>query len=248
MAETETQLPTTKKKKSAVTMDIGRRYYGDTFERFMKIGDIVDLIPAFKDFYYQEKIKDPNANLAAMLLRFNKEVCEPEGRRFHPYTAQIKIWRYKWDADLAQQLKMSDSNIIERKNIHQLVKTRDDERNLVLGVTDDNQLEAGVRTLGGELLNDAAQMLRDDQELEEIYDEETLIKRRNYIVNVFSHVTKLVHGKAQLMLKASQEKRNTAGFLMSLIARATSGQMTDEEMDLLKSAYTPKQNEQTQST
>jgi hypothetical protein len=85
-------------------------------------------------------------------------------------------------------------------------------------------------------------MLRDDQELEEIYNDETLMKRRNYIVNVFAHATRLVHGKAALMLKASEEKRNTAGFLMQLLSKATAGKMSDEEMSLLKSAYAPKQD------
>ena len=229
-------------KYAKTSMLVGKQFYGGTFERFMKVGEVKEFIAAFKDFYYQEKSKDPNARLAEILQNFNKEFCAPSGKKFHPYTAQVACWRAKWDLDLMQQLQDKELKIIERKNIHQLIKTRDDERNLVLGAPDDNSLEAGVRTLGGELLNDATQMLRDDQELEEIYDDETLIKRRNYIVNVFSHATKLVHGKAALMLKASAEKRDTAGFLMSLLARGTAGKMSDEEMNLLKSAYAPKLN------
>jgi len=245
--EDETKNSSTNEKKS-MTLNIGRNYYGDKFERFMKVGEIVDLIPSFKDFYYQEKIKNPKTHLADIVQDFNKEFCEPNGRLFHPYTAQVGFWRKKWDLDLMQQMQGKELQIVERKNIHQLIKTRDEQRNLVLGQADDNELEAGVRTLGGELLNDATQMLRDDQELEEIYDGETLIKRRNYIVNVFAHVTRLVHGKAALMLKASEEKRNTAGFLMGLLSRATAGKMTEEEMNLLKGAYTPNtQNEQSES-
>ena len=224
----------------------GRAYYGDKFNGYMKLGEYSDLLPSFKDFYYAARIKDPNARLSEILQTFNSEICEPMGRLFHPYTGQIKIWRSKWDLDLMQQTQDKDLAIVERKNIHQIIKTRDDERKLVLGAPDDNQLEAGVRTLGGELLNDAMQMLRDDQELEEIYDDETLIKRRNYIVNVFSHATRLVHGKAALMLKASEEKRNTAGFLMSLLSKATAGKMSDDEIALLKTTYAPKQNEPVQ--
>jgi len=97
-------------------------------------------------------------------------------------------------------------------------------------------------------LNDAMQMLKEDQELEEIYTNDELIKRRSYIINVFSHATRLVHGKASLMLKASEESRNTAGFLMSLLSRATAGKITDEEMALLKSSYIPRQNEQRTQT
>lgn len=229
------------------TLDIGKQFYGATFERFMRLAEMTDLIPAFKDFYYQAKIKDPNARLSDILCEFNKEFCEPNGRKFHPYTKQVALWRKKWDLDLMQQMQNKDLQVVERRNIHQLIKTRDEQRNLVLGQAGDEELEAGVRTLGGELLNDATQMLRDDQELEEVYDDETLMKRRNYIVNVFAHATRLVHGKAALMLKASEEKRNTAGFLMNLLSRATAGKMSDEEMGLLKSAYAPKQNEPQQS-
>lgn len=231
----------TKENKPKKIDAVGLRFYGDKFTRYMRVGEITDLLPAFKDYYYAAKVKDPNASIIPILQGFNTEVCEPMGRMFHPNTAQVRIWRRKWDLDLMQQMKGTDIAIIEGRNIHQVVKTRNESRELVLGV-DDNELEAGVRTLGGELLNDAMQMLRDDQELEEIYDDETLMKRRNYIVNVFSHTTRLVHGKAALMLKASAEKRETAGFLMNLLARATAGRLSDDEMQMLETTYSPTHN------
>ncbi|KKM77142.1 hypothetical protein LCGC14_1373070 [marine sediment metagenome] len=226
---------------------VGLQIYGDGFVGFQRLRDINDLIPAFKDFYYQVKIKDPNETLSKILTEFNIEVCVPADRKFHPSMSQMRIWRKKWDLDLLQQIQNKDLEIVERKNIHQVIKTRNENRELVLGAVDDTQLETGVKTLGGEILNDALQMLRDDQELDEIYTDETLIKRRNYIVNVFAHVTRLVHGKAALMLKASEEKRSNVGFLISLLSRASSGKMTDEEMKLLKTSYTinPKVNEPT---
>ena len=221
---------------------VGLQLFGEKFLGYMKLAEIVDLIPAFKDYYYEAKIKDPNETLSAIVNGFNDNVCADLDRKFHPSTGQMRVWRKKWDLDLMQQMVDKESEIIERKNVHQIVKTRDNERKLVLGAVEDSELEAGVKTLGGELLNDAMQMLRDDQELEEIYDEDTLVKRRNYIVNVFAHVTRLVHGKAALMLKASEEKRNTAGFLMSLLSRASAGKMTDEELSLLKTSYVQKKD------
>ena len=209
---------------------VGLQIYGDEFTGYQRLAQLNDLIPAFKDFYYQAKVKDPNETLRNIVQGFNSEVCAPVGdRRFFASMSQLRTWRRKWDLDLMQQAQDKDLIITEKKNIHQIIKTRNDERNLVLGQVDDNELEAGVRTLGGELLNDAMQMLRDDQELEEVYEEDVLIKRRNYIVNVFAHATRLVHGKAALMLKASEEKRNNAGFLMSLLARASAGKMRSEE-------------------
>lgn len=225
---------------------VGANVYGEKFTGYQLVSQYTDLIPSFKDYYYSAKVKNPDETLRNILQGFNKEVCEPLGRAFFPSLGQVRGWRKKWDLDLMQQMMDKDLVITSEKNVHQVIKTRNEEKQLVLGAPDDNELEAGVRTLGGELLNDAMQMLRDDQALDEIYDTDELIKRRNYVVNVFSHATKLVHGKAALMLKASEEKRNTAGFLMQLLAKATAGQMTDEEMGLLKSAYAPKQNDEKQ--
>jgi hypothetical protein len=218
---------------------VGLQMYGETFTGFQRIAECNDLIPSFKDWYYQEKVLNPNATLRHIITSFNEKVSVPMGRKFHPQLGAVRQWRKKWDLDLMQKLRGTEIVTTEKKQIQQLIKTRNEQGDIVMGGADDNSLEAGVRTLGGELINDAAQMLRDDQELEEIYDEETLIKRRNYIVNVFAHTTRLVHGKAALMLKASEEKRNTAGFLMSLLAKATAGKMSDEEMALLKTAYVP---------
>ena len=112
--EDETKNSSTNEKKS-MTLNIGRNYYGDKFERFMKVGEIVDLIPSFKDFYYQEKIKNPKTHLADIVQDFNKEFCEPNGRLFHPYTAQVGFWRKKWDLDLMQQMQGKELQIVERK-------------------------------------------------------------------------------------------------------------------------------------
>ena len=168
------------------------------------------------------------------------------GRTFHPYTNQLRTWTKRWDADIIRKkLNMREETALTPvKEIRQIVKTRGEE--YAMTAPGDGELETGLRTLGGELLNDAMQMLRDDQELEETYDDETLIKRRNYIVNVFSHATKLVHGKAALMLKASEEKRSTAGFLMSLLSKATAGTMSDMEVSLLETAYVPPTQNDTQ--
>lgn len=241
MEDTQVEVIEPKKKKIDA---VGLHYYGDLFVGYMRIGDYKELIPLFKDFYYERRIKDAKLGLLDVVQSFNREVANPQGKLFHPYTTQLRSWIAKWNADILRQKMgmVEETAITPEKNIRQIIKTRGDEYGMM--VPSDNDLEAGVRTLGGELMNDAMQMLRDDQELEEVYDDEVLLKRRNYIVNVFAHATKLVHGKAALMLKASEEKRNTASFLMSLLSKATAGKLSDEEVGLLETTYSPKQNEQ----
>ena len=237
----DTQLAITKK-----IDPVGKVIYGDTFIGFNKLAEISDLIGPFKEYYYEQRIKNPKVSKSQILREFNVNYCIPKNRKFHPSMSQMRTWTPRWDKDLMQQRAGQELDIpdLQSREIRQIVATRRDGE-LVIGMPSDGELEGGLRTLGGEILNDALQMLKDDQDLEETYSDETLIKRRNYIVNVFGHVTKLVHGKAALMLKASEEKRNNAGFMMSLLARASAGKMSDEEMGLLKTAYRPKQDEPT---
>jgi|SRR3990170_1051899 len=224
---------------------IGLHYYGDRFQGYQRVGEISEFIPQFKDYYYEKRIKTDlkRGMLLEIIQGFLKDVVFPQGKTFFPYTTQVRHWTKRWDADILRQKynMKEESEITPAKEIRQIVKVRGEE--YAVGAPEDGALESGLRTLGGELLNDAMQMLRDDQELEEAYDDEVLIKRRNYIVNVFSHATKLVHGKAALMLKASEEKRNTAGFLMTLLSKATAGTITDMEVELLETAYVPRQND-----
>lgn len=218
---------------------VGLSIYGDKFKKFSRLGEINDLIPSFKDWYYQKKMANDKETLTNILRTFNSEVCEPQERVFHPKTSTMRLWRNKWDLDMIEQMREINHEVTDKKIIRQLVQVRNSDIPEV-------ELEHGVKTLGAELLNDAMQMLTDDQQLEDIYDSEELMKRRSYILNVFSHATKLVHGKAALMLKASAEKRDTASFLMSLLSRATAGKVSDEEINVLKSAYAPKQDAQQQ--
>jgi hypothetical protein len=205
--------------------------YGEEFERYHRLGEYKDLLPSFKDWYYQKKTENEKESLTNIMRSFNSEVCAPIGRKFHPHLEVVRGWRRSWDLDLMQKANNLDYELGMERDIKKVVQS-----------TDDNDLEHGIKTLGSELLNDAMQMLKDDQQLEETYESDELMKRRSYIINVFSHATKLVHGKAALMLKASAEKRDTAGFLMTLISRATAGKISDEQIDVLKSAYAPKEN------
>lgn len=236
-----------RKSKEAQKLDpVGISFYGaENFKGFDRVSEVVGLIPLWKEFYYEQRIKFPNKGVRDMLQEFNQKHAYPEGLTFHPYPTQVKVWRTKWDRDILEKKMEQSVELVPSttREIRQIIKTKDGDK---LVVPDDTSLEQGVRTLGGELINDALQMLRDDQHLEELYSDEVLLKRRNYIINVFAHTTRQVHGKAALMLKASQEKRENAGFLMELLAKATAGKMTDEEMSVLNGAYAQKSPVQAQ--
>ncbi|HEY4496699.1 MAG TPA: hypothetical protein VI432_00940 [Candidatus Paceibacterota bacterium] len=197
-------------------------FYESFDGHYQKIGELKELIPQFKAFYYAERRKDQERSAIKIINDFNRQIAP---LTFFPWEKQYRLWRKKWDAELitAQNYKQEQ---------RQLIKMQDEQSALI--VPDEQTLEMGTKTLAGELLNDAMNILKGDQENGDIFDEEILIKRRSYILNVFNYVTKAVHGKEALKLKSNADKRETFGFLAALINRSTAGKITDDEMALLK--------------
>jgi hypothetical protein len=225
-------------KRSNAARGVKFSIYGDDFDgRYMRISELRDLIPQFKDFYYEKKKDNPNIPAIKIILMFN-ELIAP--KRFYPWANQYRVWRKKWDADIAR-MTLGAELALEKPKVRAINKTRDENNNLII-VPTESELEAGAKTLGGELMNDAMRMLRQDQiSGEDLYEDEILIKRRHYVLNVFNYVMRAVNAKEALNIKKNQEKRETASFLMDLIRKSTAGRVTPEEMNLLKSSITPTQ-------
>ena len=221
-------------KKSKVDK-VGLSVYGPTFTKFDLLVDIKDLIPLFKQFYYDQKWHDFKTPMAKMLRQFNKDTVYPAHRTFFPYLKVVKRWTVKWDVDLYKQmgnLENPKELVVVDKDTLQLVQTRDGHKHFVAPA--DTDIEKGVRTLTGDLLNDAAQMLQDDRAMEDSFTPADLIKRRSYILNVLNIASRSNQGNAAIALKKTQEKRENAGFLMELLAKATAGTLTDDQMSVLE--------------
>lgn len=200
-------------------------FYENFDGRYHKVHEIRDLIPQFKAFYYAEKRKDPSMSAIKIINAYNAQIAP---LAFFPWEKQYKSWRKKWDAELLAIEGYQE----EQKEVRQLIKVRDERSALI--VPEDETLEAGARTLAGELLNDAMGILKKDQEEEDLYDDDIIVKRRNYVLNVYNHVTRSAHSKAALNLKSNAEKRQTMGFLMDLMSMATAGKLSEDDMSLLK--------------
>jgi|SRR3989344_5140624 len=205
-------------------------FYENFDGRYHKINEIRDLIPQFKAFYYAEKRKEPGKSAIKIINAYNAQIAP---LTFFPWEKQYKLWRKKWDAELLAIEGYQE----QQKEVRQLIKVRDEENALITPT--DESLESGAKTLAGELLNDAMSILKKDQEEEELYEDEIIVKRRNYVLNVYNYVTRSAHSKEALRIKSNAEKRETMGFLMDLMSRATAGKMTDDDMVLLRQSTTP---------
>lgn len=229
----------------------GERTFGVFFNGFQKTAVLKNVIPIFKDYYYATRMEGFTGEVMEICKRFNEEKMYPDFKVFFPFPAQLTLWAKKWDYDIATKVSHG-VQVVDSKNriLPKIVQTRD-EFNQLIEKSDlapsDVSLEAATRSLAGELLNDAFGMLRQDQDLEEVYDDEVLVKRRNYVLNVVSKVSGMVQGKAALMLKGSEEKRNNANFMMNLLAKASAGTLTQEELDILSSTHPIQESNATQT-
>lgn len=210
-------------------------FYEGCDGHYHKVGEIRDLIPQFKAFYYAERRREPGRSAIKIINDFNARIA-PE--TFHPWEKQYRLWRKKWDAELLAAQGFEE----EQRAVQTVIKTHDEQGIAV--VPDERTLEAGAHTLAGELLNDALGILKRDQDAEEAYEDEIIVKRRNYVLNVFNYVMRAAHGKEALNLKSAAEKRQAAGFMIDLINRATAGNMTDEEMAMLRGSIASRSSTQ----
>jgi len=208
-------------------------FYENFDGHYHRVGEIKELISQFKVFYYTEKRKEPERSAIKIINDFNKQIAP---LTFFPWEKQYRLWRRKWDAELLAEQGYK----AQQQEVSQLVKLRDEQNTAV--VPDEHALEVGAHTLAGELLNDAMHLLKRDQDNEDAYDDEILVKRRTYILNVFNYVTRAVHSKESLKIKSNADKRETLGFLTQLINKSTAGKISADEMMLLKQSIVPNQN------
>jgi len=212
-------------KKTQGLQTAGIAYYGESFAGYTPKEQIIAMIPAFKQCYFEIKKNNAKPKIKAVLTEFNRQ-SYPQVFHIDPNKAS-KLLK-KWDIEFEE--RQSQAYIDEQRRA---IKEQDD---IQLSYTDE-ALERGTRTLSGELLNDAMMMLKEDQQNQDEMNNNDLLNRRKYITNVLSSVTRLVHGKATLALKASEEKRNNASFLMTILSKATAGTLSNNEVSLLESTY-----------
>lgn len=194
---------------------------------YHKVGEIRDLIPQFRMFYLAERRREPGKSAIKIINDFNKSIAP---FTFFPWEKQYRLWRKKWDVQLLAEQGYRD----DERATRQIIKMQDEQK--MAAVPDEYSLEAGAHTLAGELLNDALGILKQDQKSEDAYEDEIIVKRRTYVLNVFNYVMRASHGKQALNIKTNADKRETASFMMTILNRATAGKLTNEDMQLLRAS------------
>lgn len=190
--------------------------------RFRRLDEVRDRIPAFRDFFIKYRFESGSKLSAMKIVDMFNDITPPGD--FFPQPAMYQRWRKQWEAEQAGLIKTAETRLAERSKF-QIINPE--------GATIE-KLEDSMTTLGAELANDAIQTLRDTQEREEYFEDEVVVKRKAYALNVFAFVTKAAHSKTALRIKQQGEARETAGFMLDLIRRATAGNLKQEEIDMLR--------------
>ncbi|MBT9151004.1 MAG: hypothetical protein DDT40_01185 [candidate division WS2 bacterium] len=108
-------------------------------------------------------MEDPSWKNIKLIDAFNELTNPP--RKFFPTIDMYKRWRRKWDDEIAQKIFGAKLSKIEKKII-----VTSNERNELIPPSD-NELEMGGKILAGELMNDAMNILKKDQVVDERRDE-----------------------------------------------------------------------------
>lgn len=195
---------------------------------YARLDTMRDLVPRFRDFYYEQKMENPDIREKDVMDKFDAAIAP---RIFNPWPVTLKKWRRKWDKDIDTQMRERKLRIKEETR---MVKLRDDAGNLI--VPEYSTLEGAAQSLGAELLNDAMNMIKADQIDEDIYDDDIIIKRRNYALNVFNFISRSVHKKSELKLKEKTDERETAAWLMDIVRVASAGGIAEDDMQMMKDA------------
>ena len=197
----------------------------------MTVGECKDLLPQFKQYYFERKREEIETSAMSIINDFGEKIAP---LFFTPYPQQFKLWRANWDRTLMAERGMV---LEERKHsavIRKAIQTVDDAGNLL--APDEDTLEMGNRVLAGELLHDALKIIKAEDAERIMFDEDTRIKRKNYVLNI----TKNLQGSEALKLKRSAESRENANFLITLLRKAQAGLITVNDLKLMRGATSGK--------
>lgn len=181
----------------------------------------------FKEFYFEQRILRPNEDPKRFVGDFNALI---EPKEFFPAYQVYKRLCQQFD----RQIQKQHANDPAAAKL--LATTARDKRMVAeLMPRNEEQLDQGVRTLAGLLVDDAVNLVRDEpRDPDDLLGSDQFVKRRMYALNVLNHVGRTLKGKAEIRLKSAAEKRETAGFLMGIMNKALSGKITKEQMEAMK--------------
>ncbi len=115
-------------------------FYENFDGHYHKVGEIRELLPQFKAFYYAEKSKDQQRSAIKIINDFNKQI---RPLTFFPWEKQYRLWRKKWDAELLAKNGYKQ----QQREMRQIIQLQDDKNTVI--VPDEYALEVSEKINAG---------------------------------------------------------------------------------------------------
>lgn len=202
--------------------------YGPRFQgAFTDPREDMEAFRLFKDFYMEQRVLRPKEDPKTFVGDFNALI---EPKEFFPSYQAYKRMCAQFDKQIAKEHRGDPAAAMV------LAASKRNKRVFAdLGPRNEEQLDLGVRTLAGLLVDDAVGLVREEaRDPDDHMGSNEFVKRRMYALNVLNHVGRTLKGKAEIRLRSAAEKRETAGFLMGIMNKALSGKISPEQLEAMK--------------
>ncbi len=195
------------------------------------------LVAELKDYYLKErKVGRTDQN---QIFRDFREMCKAERNIwFNPAQAQLTNWKKKWEKSLPIHVRKI---VLKQKDVIENMK---DEKLHIKEIAY-HDLEDGAKNLQQMLIEDAENLLAESREEYQGIDEnggmlgkeayeKLRLKRKEIALSISKEVLSGVHKHELIKIKKNKEGRETAGFHLDLVKSATSGELSDVDLELLE--------------
>jgi len=192
-----------------------------------------EIIEGFRLFYMEER-KAGRTDLMQIFREYRKNTQMYKKIWFNPYPNQVKGWIKNWEQSLPVHIRKV------------AIKGRDTVKKNQVNVKaiEYADLEDGSKNLQSLLIDDAEQLMKESNTDYELIDvaggywskeeyEKTRIKKKALALSIAKEVLSGVHKHQTIQIKRNKEGRETAGFLMDLMKQATSGELSEKDLELL---------------
>lgn len=206
---------------------------------YTNITGMEDTLEEFRQYYLGER--QIGREDSALIFREFRKQKEIEGIHFNPYPNYLKQLYKRFDKELPPYLQKYQSAKDVAKNNR--------ENRVALGQIQYEELENRSKSLHSLLLDEAEELINESKlsfedyleaHPDEMWSAKDLKKhqmeQKKLALGVAERVSAVVQKNSVIKLKKNKEGRETAGFLMDLMKKATTGELTEEEMQLLENS------------
>lgn len=205
-----------------------------TKQRYTRVDEYKDLLPIFREYYLSHR--KLGWSKRELMSNFRIDITEPLDRIFLPPSQEVDKFIKKWEREIyveqqRKKLEKTDAITLAAHPTDSLLppSTLTDPEAVKVEVKR-RDIEESLKTLSEMLVEDATKVI---QNADDDVDDELLVKKKNYALNVARHLIAGVQKDKLIALKKNADTRDSAHFLMGLMSKAMAGKLSGDELEIL---------------